>query len=123
MSYLISWVKVKLKQLSQIMRCQAKQTRPWRDLKAFFLTEEKQRIFQIQNKGFNLSISVPPKISVGGGENGKSELTKQREKKSFIVQHTSLKISHSQLPSYHWLKTEQSKTKTKAKQKPKQNIF
>lgn len=42
MNYLISWVKVKLKQLSQIMRCQAQQLRPRRNLKAFFLTEKKK---------------------------------------------------------------------------------
>lgn len=45
MSYLISWVKVKQKQLSQIMRCQEQQLRPRRDLEEFLLPEKETQYF------------------------------------------------------------------------------
>lgn len=45
MSCLISWVKVKQKQLSQIMRCQTQQLRPRKDLEKFFLPERETQYF------------------------------------------------------------------------------
>lgn len=98
MSYLISWVKVKLKQLSQIMRCQAQQLGPRRDLKAFYLTKRQTVFFKHRIlRDFIFQFHSLQKYHFGATIREVS--WKIGEEKSLTV-HQASKISKSQLLSW-----------------------